>query len=305
MSDREQFHKDRLTGIGGSDAPVILGLSPYMTPLQLWAVKTGAIESALNYDRLFGDTPQLTWGRRLQPLIAQAFEEETNRKVVTLDDDELIRHPDIPWVIAHLDGFQETKHGKGVFEAKNVIVYKRDRWIDEAPIEAKVQLQHYLSATGLPFGSIAGLIGGFDFRWEDIDRNQRFIDGLLEKEEKFWQCVQRDIPPIAGSRDTKFLNTLIPVSPKKMVALDGKWVDLDAELLKVKSKIEQVETEVLKPLTDRRDEIEAQIKQQIGDAEVATLPDGVIYTFKQTDRKGYEVKPSSFRTLRRKGGTHA
>jgi hypothetical protein len=71
--------------------------------------------------------------------------------------------------------------------------------------------------------------------------------------------------------------------------------------LAVKRQIEEVETNQLKPLIERRDQLEAQIKQRLGDAEAAELHSGVVYTFKQTDRKGYEVKPTSFRTLRRKG----
>jgi putative phage-type endonuclease len=299
--DEEKFHAERRTGIGGSDAPVILGLSPWLTPLQLWAVKTGAIESALNYEKLKGESPQLTWGRRLQPLIVEAFRDETNRDVREHPDDLMLRHPEIPWLVGHLDGVQIAARGEGVFEAKNVIIYKRDRWFDEAPIEAKIQVQHYLAVTGYEFGSIAGLIGGFDFRWEDFERNQRFIDGLLEKEEKFWECVQRDIQPPAVARDVKFLNTLIPASPKTTVVLEAGWDDVDADLLAVKRQIEEVETNQLKPLIERRDQLEAQIKQRLGDAEAAELHSGVVYTFKQTDRKGYEVKPTSFRTLRRKG----
>ena len=32
-----QFLAERKTGIGGSDAVVVLGLSPYLTPFQLWS----------------------------------------------------------------------------------------------------------------------------------------------------------------------------------------------------------------------------------------------------------------------------
>jgi predicted phage-related endonuclease len=32
---------ERRTGIGGSDAATILGVSPYMTNVELWRIKTG------------------------------------------------------------------------------------------------------------------------------------------------------------------------------------------------------------------------------------------------------------------------
>jgi len=306
MTDANQrneakFHADRLTGIGGADAPVILGLSPFLTPLQLWAVKTGAIESALNYDKLVGDSPQLEWGRKLEPLIVQAFCDRTKRAVTTRDEDAMMVHPTIPWLIGHVDAIQTLESGEqGVLEVKNVIVYKRHRWLDEAPIEAKIQLQHYLAVACLQLGSIAGLIGGFDFRWEDVERNQRFLDGLLEKEEKFWQYVQRNIPPPAEARDVKFLNTLIPVSPKKVVHFDQSWLAVDHQYSDTMKEIERVKG-TLKPLEDLRDEIEAKIKLAMGDAEEAALPGGVTFTFKQVDRKAYEVKATSYRTLRRKG----
>ena len=40
---REEWLKYRRTGLGGSDAAVVCGLSPYKSKIELWADKTGRL----------------------------------------------------------------------------------------------------------------------------------------------------------------------------------------------------------------------------------------------------------------------
>jgi predicted phage-related endonuclease len=212
----------------------------------------------------------------------------------------LIRHPDLDWLIAHLDGKQKDKElGIGVVEGKNVSRYVSDRWEDEVPVEVQVQTQHYLAATGLPYATAVGLVGGHKLIWKDIERNDKFIEVLLEREENFWMRVLADNPPTATAADHKFLNTLVKPVERKTIIFDGVGGDLDAELQVVLDEIEK-QKGVLSPLTKERERIEAEIKQLIGDAEEAHTPAGQVFTFKEVVTKEYVRKESRYRKFVRK-----
>lgn len=161
---RAAFLAERSRGIGGSDAPVILGLSKFSTPLQLWLSKTGRAEET-------PDNPVLRRGRKLEAVVASEYEEETGR---TVRPGTFAVHPEIPWMLGHADRLIVSAHREdpGVLEAKAANVFKIREWDEEAPLPAQVQLQHYLAVTGLQWGSVAGLLGGIEFKYQDLERNE-------------------------------------------------------------------------------------------------------------------------------------
>lgn len=50
---REDWLRDRLSGIGGSEAAAALGESPFKTVWELWLEKTGEVEQPDLSDRLY------------------------------------------------------------------------------------------------------------------------------------------------------------------------------------------------------------------------------------------------------------
>lgn len=296
MGKISKFDRERASGIGGSDAPVLVGVARWKTPLQLWAEKVRALQGQFDDDE--EENEMLLWGTLMEPKILEVYGKRTGR--IITKPKGLIRHPDIDWLIAHLDSEQKDPNlGHGIVEAKNVSRYVSDRWVDGVPVEVNVQAQHYMAATGLPYATAVGLIGGHRLVWQDIERNQRFIDALLEREERFWQRVISDNPPTATAADHKFLNTLVEPEKGKIVVLEGDGLNLDAELEKTLNEIDKVKT-MLSPLEEKRQELEAKIKQMMGDAEEAHMPNGQVYTFKEVVRKAHEVKESKYRKFVRK-----
>ena len=291
-----KFQCERASGIGGSDAPVLCGVSRWRTPFQLWVEKTRALAGEFEEEEEESDL--LLWGKLMEPQILKQFGKRTGR-IITRSN-ELIRHPDIEWLIAHLDGLQKDKKlGQGVVEGKNVSRYVSDRWEEEVPVEVQIQTQHYLAATDLPYATAVGLVGGHQLIWKDIERNQKFIDALLEKEYEFWMRVLSDNPPTATAGDHKFLNTFMKPVEKKIIIFEGVGGDLDVELAHVLGEIEK-QKEVMKPLDEEKERIEAELKQMIGDAEEAHTPSGQVYTFKEVVTKEYVRKESRYRRLVRK-----
>jgi putative phage-type endonuclease len=297
MTKITKFDRERASGIGGSDAPVLVGIARWKTPLQLWAEKVRALQGDFSSDDDDEDNEMLLWGTLMEPKILQVYGERTGR--IITKPKGLIRHPDLNWLIAHLDARQKGELGEGIVEAKNVSRYVSERWIDGAPIEVEVQAQHYMAATGLEYATAVGLIGGHRLVWQDIERNQRFIDALLEREEAFWKRVLADNPPTATAADNKFLNTLTPASEGKVIVFGGDATEIDDDLEHVLNEIDKVKS-MLNPLEEKRAELEARIKQMMGDAEIAHTPTGQVYTFKEVVRKAHEVKESRYRKFVRK-----
>jgi putative phage-type endonuclease len=66
-----KWHEGRKRTIGSSDIPIIMGLSPYKTPLQLWQLKTGLVEpEAQNFAQ--------ARGTEMEPVAREWFNNKMN-----------------------------------------------------------------------------------------------------------------------------------------------------------------------------------------------------------------------------------
>lgn len=185
MSAHDDFLQARSTGIGGSDVAAILGLSKWKTPLQVYMEKRGELAPQ-------PDNPAMRWGRYLEPIVRQAYSDETGRAVLV--PESMLRHPRHDWMIANIDGFTEDCRG---FEAKTS--RSAEGWgepgTDAVPQPYLLQVQHYMAVTALPVFDVAVLIGGSDFRIYEVPADAELQEMLAEAEAEFWRAVQRGEPP--------------------------------------------------------------------------------------------------------------
>ena len=142
---REDWLQMRHGGLGGSEIGSACGISPYQSPLVLYMRKVGL------YTQEIEDNDAMKAGRKLEPVLAEWFTEETGLK--TYQSNYMFRHPEHTWAIANIDRFiqeREGKSGRGVLEIKTASEYVRDEWAkDECPNHYLMQLQWYLFVTGL------------------------------------------------------------------------------------------------------------------------------------------------------------
>src|SRR6185437_1023395 len=68
--NHEEWLAARQSGIGSSEAATACGINPYDTPLSLYLRKIGQGEP-------IEETAAMRWGSRLEPVIADAYSEET------------------------------------------------------------------------------------------------------------------------------------------------------------------------------------------------------------------------------------
>lgn len=286
----------RMQGITATEAAVVLGQNPWKTPFALWAEKVGLAEP----DDL-SNNEAVRWGHRLQlPILAAYREERPEAEVEAVPEWCMERSIDRPWMLATLDGRQFTEErGPGVLEIKTAGAQKSADWADgEIPIAYQIQVQHQLAVTGLTWGTIAVLIGGQKFLWQDVERNDAFIDAMILREEAFLTLVQSETPPeVDGSEATaNALKKLYPEDSGEIIALPNEATDWDERLVAVKAELKTLEAE--KSLMENR------LKAALGEAAQGMLNNGVAYTWKlQTNR--YPAKEAcevSFRVLRRKKG---
>lgn len=324
FDERAEWIKARSLGIGSSDAPVILGLSKWKSPLSLYYEKRGLREERPS------DTEFMEWGLALEPAIIKGYERITARDVAkpselfpTVQDAHhkahrftLARDPDLSFLVAspdatilpvnandyHHDGSTPPPppvlDAPGILEVKNVDVSKGRLWDDaqEPPVEYLVQLQHQLMVTGLRWGSIAALVGGNRFLWADVARDDELIAMMRTLEIEFWKGVLNEqAPAVDGSDSTKeLLARLYPKDTGEEVVLPAVAREWDRQ------RIEALVT--IKAAEEKKQEAENQLRAAIGDATMGTISDGLKYSWRWQTRKEHFVKASEFRVLRRHGG---
>jgi putative phage-type endonuclease len=286
---RAEWLSKRRTGIGASDSPVVLGLSPFKSPFELWAEKTG---NSPGEDEM-GEPAE--WGLRLERPIAEAFAERMGRGVELWPQNRLARHASIPWLVATPDAIQHWKERgePGTLQIKTTSAFNAADWADGPPLFYQVQCQHELAVTGHTWGTLCVLIGGQKLRTFDYELNPKFIEALLPKLEAFWRSVEDETPPpVDGSLATaRVLARLHPSDNGETVMLPHEALEWSEALAKAKEQIKAAEAV--------KTEMENRLKAAMGDATFGLLPDGSRWSWKSQDRAGYTVAPTTCRVLRK------
>lgn len=286
---KERWLDSRQKGICASDAAVVLGLSPYKQALELWAERTGRVEVK---DASEGNE-RVKWGNRLEPVVADAFEEETGHRLHDLGRFTICRHPAWGFMFATLDRVIETRDGElGLLEIKTTHERNAEQWEDEPPLLYQVQLQHQLAVTGLQWGVLACLIGGQKLVSKRVERNDDFISILQTDLAKFWQLVVTKTPPeTMGPFSGDLVQRLFPRAvPGKVVELPARFDDIGAAIAEQKSAAKLAKARI--------EELEAEFQLAIKDGEAGVTPAGFTWSWKNVERAGYVAKPTSFRQLR-------
>lgn len=182
----EQQREARMHGIGGSDAPVIAGASPYKTAVELWQEKTGQIAPP-NLD----DVEVIQWGNLLEDVVADEFSRRTGLKLRRVNETLADRRD--PFLMAHLD--------RRVVGERALVEIKTTRYQDgDAPrADHVLQVMHYMNVADLQRGFIVYLVAGQRMVFFEIARDQEAIEQLVEAERTFWQHVRDRTPPPAKS----------------------------------------------------------------------------------------------------------
>lgn len=286
-TDRQQWLEERRKSIGGSDAPVLFGESPWASPFSLWYEKVGLVEQSEDFEAM---KPWLKWGQKMEKVILEAFIEETGRMAVLETPYAIQRHDELSFMHASIDAWQAKR---GIAQLKNVSAYKKKDWLNGVPRRVEIQCQHEMFCSNTTLCSVAILINGSDFLWCDIERDNSFInDELIPKCRAFWQLVETETQPEVDAHPAteELLKHAHPQDNGEAVQLPIDYMHLHDELQELQQQ--QKETEL------RIREIKNRFRAELGDNTYGYLANGDHYSFKAQFKDAYTVKPSTSRVLR-------
>ncbi|WP_280465656.1 YqaJ viral recombinase family protein [Nocardia brasiliensis] len=180
----------RLQGIGSSEISALFGLVDWDSEWSIWLRKTRRVPADTGID-----TEAMFWGRRLEPVIRDVVCERLGLDVDVLGTLQSIERPHM---LYSPDGRMSDG---GLLETKNTAWFMASKWDGQIPDHAEMQLNHGMYVTGATHAYAAGLIGGNRLEIQRVDRNDRLIELILDKSDRFWfDHVEADIePPIGGT----------------------------------------------------------------------------------------------------------
>lgn len=202
--NRQEWLEVRRTGIGGSDAAAVLGLSPWKTNQELWEEKTGRRDDV----DLSGE-PYVEYGIAAEPHIRAMFTLDHPQYEVTHTENLSEAHGEYKQLRASLDGklVEKSTNRLGVLEIKASFINSRadsEKWKDGVPQHYFIQVLHNMFVIGAEFAVLKArlvrewseslLITEKSYLFERANHEED-INFLIEKELAFWRLVETDIRP--------------------------------------------------------------------------------------------------------------
>ena len=284
--EREEWLAWRRQGIGGSDAPILMGINPYRGPLSLYVDK---MDRGLDPSE---PNEAAYWGTVLEEIVAREFARRTGLDVRRPPVQNL-RHPVHTFMQGTPDRFVyrgpevPDDQPMGILELKTCTLRKEWDWDPDPPPGPVCQLRHYLAVSGLSLGWVACLIGGQRYIHHEIQRDEAFETKMIETERQFWWHVENDVPPEPDGRDstTAIINQRFPeAEPLVHVELSGdeSYRDMVAEVVALTRKIKEDERNL--------EGYKNRLKMALGTAEVGTIEGRPVISWKNGSRETIDTK---------------
>jgi putative phage-type endonuclease len=283
MDTKEWLAKRRLT-IGSSDAAAVCGLDPFdRTATDIWLDKVQSIDQPEN--------PQMRWGKRLEPVIADAYTEATGLKLHAPDG--ILYTERYPFMHATLDRVAED--GRVVELKTSRFHHEWGPLAEDIPEGYLIQVHHQMIVADATRADLAVLIGGNDFRIYPVPFNRRLAQLLIEQEEAFYAHMQSRTPPPPDWDDERTLAALdrlySPIDTERIL-LDRNVTILVDEYLHLKEQVNAAKVEI--------DLLKGRLIGVMGHAGVGELPDGRLLIRKTVTRhygarEAYESSHNEFR----------
>lgn len=220
-TDEKAWLAARAGGLGASAAGAALGLSPYMSQMELHLIKTGQ----LNPEDI-SDKEAVYWGTVLEEPIARRYAEKTGREVINPECMYVCRaHPELR---VNPDRFDIDEHGRlGLVEIKNTDAHLWEDWMDDGSPpwnQAQVALQSYV--TRVYRGRLVALVGGNRMVIREVDIDEEFVGAIAERLIDWWDrhVVQGAMPPVDGSNSCT-------TALKKLWKANGATINLPKEAM--------------------------------------------------------------------------
>jgi len=253
----------RKQGIGGSDAAVVLGMSKYSTPYELWLSKRGELNDT--------PSPELQKiyrrGHLLETAILQYHADETGMTINRIQG--IVVSEKYPFMRATLDGL--SVDGKISINAKTSRVY--DEWgdieTDQIPQEYLINSQHEMIVAGTEVHHLPVLLAGLEFKLYIVEADKELQQMIIDSEHDFWQRVQNGIEPELTGDDVEYK---FKQSKPGIVQATEYELDLVVQL--------KAARDARKSYEEKEEELTAQLKRSLGEFDTLVYGGQTLVTWK-------------------------
>lgn len=179
----------RRTMIGASDAPIIMGVSPWHTQYTLWQEKLQLIPEKKK-------KPHMQEGLDIEDKARESFRKETGIAVFP----EVVFHGENNFMMASLDGLSPDR--KTGVEIKHPGI--EDHMIavgGQVPEKYFPQLQHQMEVLQMDEWYYYSWLSKTQTALVKVKRDDKYIKSMMEKEKEFINCLRNFIAPKLTSRD--------------------------------------------------------------------------------------------------------
>lgn len=187
---RARWLNNRAHSIGGSDAGVLLGLSLWKTPVQLWLEKTGKAPQT----ELDADSWPLWFGHHAEAILLDWYKLQHPEQLAYSGTFYTLEQPDAG-IHANLDGviFDHEHETPGILEFKTSRSWSM--WHDDngdviIPPAYLAQVDHYMVVTGWGWARFVVMVGGYEPFEITVNRNAEREAALLKAEAAFMEAVK-------------------------------------------------------------------------------------------------------------------
>lgn len=293
---RKEWLMARSHSLGTSDIGALLGISTFRKPLQVYAEKRIDPVTGKPLVPEGEPTEAMDWGLKLEDIVRRHYAQETGRKIWHREHC-LFRHPKQPFHCS-LDGIVTgPKKDRRILEIKTAWAAKDwgEEGSDDIPLSYVAGVQWSMGI--LPefqLADVAVLFGGNKYRAYTVERDDAIIKQMQEAALMFWMQTENGQPPEVtdGSTATrKALEALhAPIEQGEILEASFKAKAVMDELDIAREKFKEAEAE--------KNRLENEICAAIG-SDLGITDGTTTYKWKTHPRKGYEVKATTCRTLRR------
>ena len=206
LNSREEWLSARSRSIGGSDAAAVVGLSPYMSNVELWEIKTGRKEP-----KDLSDVPVVKYGTLAEEHLRNLFRLDYPEYLVMYEPNNFVTNDRYPGRHVSLDGRLYDQAGRlGVLEIKTAEIQsgtQKAKWDDGIPQNYYIQLLHEMAITGATFavlcaqlrwvrdGDVFKVTKHYKLERAEVEED---IKILMDAEGDFLKYMRQDVaPPLA------------------------------------------------------------------------------------------------------------
>jgi predicted phage-related endonuclease len=258
MALTEKQKADRENKVGSSDAPIIAGVSPYKSPLELLYQFRGVLprytEEETEYQKI---------GAKLEPVIAELVADKLGVKYRRCP---VAVHPSYPWCVSHQD-FDIVGNPKGpaVFEIKNRSGIRP--W-EQVPDDVEVQVRHQMMVKNREWAIVGAMFQFGMIKSYIIERDKETEACLIELELRFLAMVAKKEAPLPGDWGTGGVDLLKRLYPRD----SGRIITLDSTQALVAASVFQSTRAEIKSLEAQKEAAEGFLKDAMRDASEAVIP---------------------------------